>query len=343
LPLYLSILGGSKQSTRGRLALAGIGFTVGLAVVFVVLGMGASVLTRILSAQRSTVLWVAGMTMVAFGVYHVGLFRVPHLERDLRPLFSRIPSPRGFWGAVVFGAAFALGWTPCVGPVLGAALSYAAGHAASPIVAGVELAAYALGLSTPLLVAAFGGSHVLNWTRKLNGTSVAIQRVVGVLLVAMGLLLATDHLALLAPTVSAQAAPTDTAQDDRSAAGCALEGPNSCSLPVAVSNSEPPSSWSTGAPHLVEFMSGHCTVCARMAPLVEDAVRACAVTADTIVQVNVDTAAGRALAARYEVTVVPTFLQIDAQGDELERIIGEQSRAELVLTIADLRGQPCGV
>jgi cytochrome c-type biogenesis protein len=334
LPLYLSVLGGSRRSSRGRLALAGLGFAAGLSLVFVALGMGASVFAATLSSHRRALLVTAGAAMIVLGLQALGVFRLRALDAEARPLLSRVPAPGGFFGGVLFGAAFSLGWTPCVGPVLGAALSYSASHAASPSVAALELGAYALGLSSPLVVAAFGAPRVLELTRKLRGVAPLVQRGVGALLVAMGLLLATDHVGLLAPPAPAVANGTPA---------CDLPGAKACALPDAPETAATTLDLPVGRAHLVEFVSGHCTVCAKMAPVVAELERACTNSDGTIVRVNVDEPHGRTLAAHFGVHVVPTFLELDPSGAELERVIGERSRAELALAVADLRGEACSV
>ncbi|HET7540573.1 MAG TPA: cytochrome c biogenesis protein CcdA [Polyangiaceae bacterium] len=336
LPLYLSVLGGSRESTRGRLALAGVGFVLGMSVVFVCLGLGASVLASTLGAHRRLLLMVAGTVMVLFGAQLVGALQIGSLERDLRPLLARVPAPGGFAGGVLFGAAFSLGWTPCVGPVLGAALSYSASRSSSAALAGAELGVYALGLSTPLLAAAFAAPRVLAFARRARGATPIIQRAMGVLLIALGLFVASDHLGALAPSIGASGQTLESPScEATNATACALPQSNSSGL--AAPADLPP------GPHLIEFFSGHCTVCAKMAPVLAELERRCTSGDGAILRVNVETPAGRALADQYAVRAVPTFLQVDANGREVERVVGELSRSELALALTSVRGERCTV
>ena len=337
LPLYLSLLGGASLGAsdparaRSRLRRAGIGFAIGLSAVFVVLGMGASASARLLVAHHAALSVGAGVLMVLFGAKLLGLLRWRVLDREARPLLERIPSPGGLAGGVLFGAAFAVGWTPCVGPVLGAALTYAASHAASPAVAGVELFAYAAGLSTPLVAAAFAAPKVLAAAKKLSGVTPVVQRVTGALLVATGVLLALGKLDVLAPNATAGTmARLDEHCDTQ--AGCAA--------PSAVSPPGVEAELPSGAPHLVEFMSGHCRVCAKLAPVVAQLEQKCAKDG-SIVRVNVDTPEGNVLATRYGVRVVPTFVEVDAHGREVERIVGETSGDRIAVALGDVRGVAC--
>jgi cytochrome c-type biogenesis protein len=340
LPLYLSLLGGPHDRSRRRLLLAGAGFTLGLSLVFVVLGMGASALASLLSTHRQVLLLATGALMVVLGLKLAGWVRIDALDRDARPLLARVPSPGGFFGGLLFGAAFSLGWTPCVGPVLGAALSYAASHSSSRAVAGAALATYALGLSTPLLAAAASAPRMLALAARARRASPILQRAAGVALVAMGLLMATDRLsAVVEPARWAEALGTKAAAE--SDPSCELSTTHACSLPETLGGDATPLALPSGSPHLVEFVAADCPICAHMAPILREVERACGADDGTIVRVLVDSASGRALAQHFGVHAVPTFLRLDAAGNELERIVGAQPREKLALAVESVRGETC--
>jgi cytochrome c-type biogenesis protein len=334
LPVYVSILGGAGASgsgdevaSRRRLRLAGLGFALGLALVFVALGAGASALASSLAAHRRLVAIVSGALMVLFGAKLAGVLRVPFLDREARPLLGRIPSAGGFSGGLLFGAAFAIGWTPCVGPVLGAALTYAASSGSGVLGGAVQLAAYAAGLATPLVAAAFAAPAAVALSRRILPTTVIFQRASGVLLVGVGLLLATGRLAAITPAQTAVA----SCGSGPEAACTAPEGETAAeALDVPV-----------GRPLVLEFVSGHCAVCARMAPIVDELAALCAKDAGVVVRVQVDDPRGQALAARYGVRFVPTFLAVDASAAEVERVVGEQPRERLASLLTDVRGEAC--
>lgn len=332
LPVYVALLGGTAASeadsarARVRLRLAGIGFAVGLSLVFVALGMGASAAAAALSAHRRALQIAAGVAMFVFGLFLLGLLKLKILDRDARPLLEKAPTPNGFFGGALFGAAFGVGWTPCVGPVLAAALTYAAGSSANAWIAGGKLLAYALGLSTPLVAAAFAAPRVLAWAKALRASTPRLQQVMGVMLIGVGGLFVFDRVGAVAPKAVATQSPADCAS---SATACAK-----------VIDAPPSAEGLKGKPRLVEFVSSNCTVCARMAPVVENVAKKCA-TGDSLLRVAVDDADGQALASRYGVRVVPTFVSVDAVGNEVDRMIGEQSPERIAQAVSDVRGEVC--
>ncbi|HEY5962044.1 MAG TPA: cytochrome c biogenesis protein CcdA [Polyangiaceae bacterium] len=336
LPMYLAVLAGARASgddeprAKQQLRRAGVGFAIGLSCVFIVLGMGASAAAASLVHHRRGIELGAGLLMVLFGAKLLGLLRVPWLDREARPLLARVPNAGGFSGGILFGAAFAVGWTPCVGPVLGAALTYAATRSANPLVAGTMLAAYAAGLATPLLIASFAASRILVLTRQLRSYTPILQRGTGVALITVGALVATHHSppnqsSSSAPVAACESSAKACATGAKAQAGRAAESASLEQLPRG--------------PAMVEFVSGHCSVCKRMHPLVAELERIC--PAGLIARIDVDDVSGQSVAAYYGVTLVPTFVSIDAAGGEVQRAIGEQTRQQLLLALSEIRGVPC--
>ncbi|WP_437998167.1 cytochrome c biogenesis protein/redoxin [Sorangium sp. So ce185] len=338
LPVYLSALGGAgalggpdRAAASRSVRLAGVGFAIGLALVLVALGAGASAIAAALAPHRRALALASGAILALFGAKLLGVLRLPWLEREARPLLARLPAAGGFWGGMLFGIAFAAGWTPCVGPVLGAALTYAASAGASPLAGAVQLGAYAAGLATPLVVAAFVGPAAVALARRLMPATPALQRVTGALLVVLGIAFATGRLDALSPAPAAAVAagaPCDSGSASACAAPTGAVEPGDAALPE-------------GMPRLIEFESAHCAVCERMAPLVKELEARCAKEAGTVLRVRVDDPRGQALAAHYGVRFVPTFLTVDAAGQEVERAVGELPRQRLASLLGDVRGEAC--
>ncbi len=193
VPPYLAYMGGvsvtdmeQDQTARRRVFLAAVFFVLGLSTVFLLLGSAASLAGRQLLAYQDQFTTVAGVVVMIFGAHFLGIFRIPFLDREARVEAG----DRGgsAFGAYVLGLAFAFGWTPCLGPILGTILGLAAteGEVARGT---ILLGSYALGLGVPfLLVAAFfprlGG--FMGWLKRHMGR---IERISGLLLWTVGLMM----------------------------------------------------------------------------------------------------------------------------------------------------------
>jgi cytochrome c-type biogenesis protein len=189
VPVYLSFVSGLSvgEVEKGdrRVVLSTIGFVLGFSIVFTLLGVGVSLLGGLIPSQRVLEI-VAGGILVAFGAVMVGLTVPSFMQRDVRPLLSK--APRGPAGAVVVGAAFALGWTPCVGPVLASILALAAAGS-NPAGGALLLFVYSLGLGIPFLIAGLFVGKALRAFARVRRHLRTIQIISGVLLIVYGALL----------------------------------------------------------------------------------------------------------------------------------------------------------
>lgn len=187
---YLSGLSGLPGRGRTRVAVAAALFVLGFAVVFTAMGATASAVGAALLRSRPVLDVVAGAVVITMGLLTVGILRIPLLTRLWRPDLRRVG--RGPLGAVSLGSAFALGWTPCVGPVLASILATASGTGTVARGA-VLLFAYSLGLGVPFVALAHWidrGGRTPRWLRR---HSRRIEVAGGVLLVAMGIALVTGQ------------------------------------------------------------------------------------------------------------------------------------------------------
>lgn len=185
VPSYLGVLGGGKSPLTRAL-----GFILGFAVVFVALGATASYLGALLAPHKILLGQITSVFIVTFGLVMLGVIRLPFLMRDTR-LMREVEG----YGAVALGAAFAFGWSPCLGPALGSILGLAASSASLPRGVGL-LATYTLGLALPFLAAA------LMW-RSLNLRALArwsgvFEKVGGAVLVVVGVMIFTGEFTRLA-------------------------------------------------------------------------------------------------------------------------------------------------
>ncbi len=200
VPPYLAYMSGISMTdatttgARGRVILPAVFFVMGLSTVFLLLGFTASAFGAFFLQNADWFNTASGLIVMLFGVHFLGILRLPFLERDLR-VDAGDHSGSAF-GAYVLGLAFAFGWTPCIGPQLGAILSMAASEAS--IARGtVLLGVYAIGLGIPfLIVAAFlpqmGG--VLGWMKRHMGR---IEAIMGLMLWTIGLMMLTGGFAAM--------------------------------------------------------------------------------------------------------------------------------------------------
>ncbi len=198
VPPYLAYMGGISVSDmnegtaaeRRKVLAPAFFFVLGLSTVFVIMGFAASAFGRFFLTNQDWFVAAAGIVIMIFGAHFVGVFRIGFMDREMR----MDAGDRGgnVFGAYVLGLAFAFGWTPCIGPILGAILSIAASEA--NVARGTTLLlAYAIGLGIPfLLVAAFFPrlTGLMSWMRRHMEQ---IERVMGLLLWTVGLLMLTGQ------------------------------------------------------------------------------------------------------------------------------------------------------
>jgi cytochrome c-type biogenesis protein len=192
VPSYLAYVGGSAAggaAARGprRLALRNsLLFILGFSLVFIALGASASLLGSLLFRYRELAVRLGGVLIVLFGLLLLGVLKLPAFQREARLRFAGDSSTP--WGAVLLGMAFAAGWTPCIGPVLGGILTLAA--SSGTLTQGtLLLMSYALGLGLPFFLSALALERFLKLSGALRRHLVWVERVAGALLVAAGLLM----------------------------------------------------------------------------------------------------------------------------------------------------------
>lgn len=199
VPPYLAYMGGvsvtemeQTRQARRRVLLCAVFFVLGLSTVFLLLGFAFSSMGRMLLQFQDKFVVIAGVIVMILGAHFIGVFRLGFLDREVRV----DAGDRGgsALGAYVLGLAFAFGWTPCLGPILGAILGLAASE--GDVMRGtVLLAFYALGLGIPfLLVAAFFPrlKGVMGWMKRHMER---IERTSGLLLWTVGLMMLTGQFA----------------------------------------------------------------------------------------------------------------------------------------------------
>ena len=177
--------------SRERLAILGLSlcFVLGFSMVFIAFGAGASALGTLLGQYRYEANIVGGVIVIVFGLFMTGLIKWNWLQRELR-FHGEIKGGRAA-SAGVLGIAFGFGWTPCIGPILGAILTVAATSSSQ---GASLLAIYSLGLGVPFLLAALFTDWFLHNMSKARRFGPWLHRIAGVLLIVMGIAMITGYL-----------------------------------------------------------------------------------------------------------------------------------------------------
>jgi cytochrome c-type biogenesis protein len=199
VPSYVGFLTGMtlpELSDRRRVAAVhALLFVLGFSLVFVLLGASATALGGALKYYQTWIARIGGVLVILFGLVCLGLVRVGALEQERRLQFQH--KPVGYLGSALVGMAFGAGWTPCIGPVLGAILSLAA--TSDSVSRGMLLlAVYSAGLAVPFLLAAVAVESFLGWFQRFRRFLPWVMRVSGILLVLVGVLMVTGQFTRLA-------------------------------------------------------------------------------------------------------------------------------------------------
>ena len=169
-------------------------FIVGFSIVFILLGASATWLGNFLTSKMSVLTRLAGLVIIFFGVYKMGLIRSKLFYKEAR--FDLKQKKFGYIGAVLIGAAFAFGWTPCIGPILAGILAYAG--TLEKVNQGVFLlAVYSLGLGIPFLLTALGINRFWSFFSRIKKYLRVLEVGGGAIMVILGLMIFTNKLILI--------------------------------------------------------------------------------------------------------------------------------------------------
>ena len=169
-------------------------FVSGFSLIFILLGASASFLGQFFKAYELWIARICGVVIIALGLHLAGVFRLLPLMQEKRLHLAN--KPAGYLGTLGVGMAFGAGWTPCIGPVLGAILTY--GFSQDTMWAGVGLlAVYSLGLAIPFLVAALALDWFLGAFKRFRKWIPVVEKASGILLIILGILLLTGSFTIL--------------------------------------------------------------------------------------------------------------------------------------------------
>ncbi len=202
VPVYIGYLGGravggeSNNQNRWITFTHGLAFVVGFSLVFILFNILAAALGGLLLDMRTWLAKLGGVLVIIFGLHMIGVFRIPFLEYDVR--IHTQANPRwGYVSSILMGVFFSAGWAPCIGPILGSIMTFAANGGS--IIKGVLLgSAYSAGLAIPFLLAALGIGWVSIILRKYGKVMRIAEVTMGIMLVLAGVLLFMGSFNILA-------------------------------------------------------------------------------------------------------------------------------------------------
>ncbi len=194
VPAYVGYLGGrtafeveEEEPSRWSVFSHGLAFVIGFSLVFILLGIATSALGNVLNVIKNTLEKIGGIVVVIFGLHMTGIWRIPFLQYDTRSQIKPDQS-KGYLSSLLMGIFFSAGWSPCVGPVLGAILTLSL-SGGSVFTGGTLLAAYSAGLAIPFLIAALGVGWVTKVIRKYGKALHYLEITMGIILIIVGSLL----------------------------------------------------------------------------------------------------------------------------------------------------------
>ena len=204
VPSYISYITGlslerlsdasERQRFRKTIIVNSLLFIAGFSSVFIAFGASASFIGQILIAYQDHIRRIGGLLILIFGLYLLGVLNLNFLATEKRLHFTNRPA--GFVGSFLIGVAFAAGWTPCVGPVLGTILLYAS--TTESLTSGVTLlASYSLGLGLPLFLTALGVDRFLSYFKQVRAYLWGVSTVSGVFLVVVGVMIYANTLTMI--------------------------------------------------------------------------------------------------------------------------------------------------
>jgi cytochrome c-type biogenesis protein len=204
VPAYLGFISGvsvkdieeKKEGADKKIFWNGLFFVIGFSVVFILFGIIAGFAGRALVQYQDILVKIGGVMVVFFGFFMLGIFNLPFLQTDKKISLPSFIKPGNPWSSFIIGATFSIGWSPCVGPILGSILLLA-GTQGSVFSGAILLTIFSFGMGLPFLLVALGVSRATKYIQKIEPVMKWVSIVGGVFLIFLGVLLISNNLSLL--------------------------------------------------------------------------------------------------------------------------------------------------
>lgn len=338
IPIYLSLF--AKDSEKGSSALqtffSSLSFTIGFTLIFTLMGATATAIGQWFASNRVLFQQIGGVIILLLGLRFMGYLNISFLDSLTvrRPTFT---TKLHYLNSFILGLFFSFAWTPCIGSVLGAVLTYTALKTTDPLVGMSYLAIYAIGFASPLLILSLFAGKSISFLARMRNFIPIFEKVTGFLLIIVGFLITTDRVGILNYVL--------TRPPEKSSLALQVEHPNTLSSEEGMQckAEEGVCSASLNRPQMIEFYSPSCPICLQMIPTMNLIRQTCQTKAVEITQINIETPEGRSMARKFGITGIPVFVFIDKDGKEVARLVGYQNIETLTHTISILIGEECPV
>jgi cytochrome c-type biogenesis protein len=201
VPAYLANLAGTASIELDEkrkvlpIFLHSVAFVLGFSILFIGLGASAGLIGSTITAYGELLRIISGIVIIIFGIFLIAAYKIPWLNYEKRMHLQGARNP-GYIRSFLIGGAFAIGWTPCIGPILGSIL-FIASYTQETMKGALLLAAYSLGMGIPFLLIGVAWSYIVPFWRGINRHLVLISILSGILLIIVGILMLTGQLTWL--------------------------------------------------------------------------------------------------------------------------------------------------
>ncbi len=201
VPAYIANLAGASAievNEKRKIwptLLHSIAFVLGFSILFILMGASAGLIGSAITTYAETLRIVSGIVVIIFGIFLIAAYKIPWLNYEKRLHLQGARNP-GYLRSMLIGSAFAVGWTPCIGPILGSIL-FIASYTQETAKGALLLAAYSLGMGVPFLLIGLAWSYIMPFWKSLNRHLSLISIISGILLIIVGVLMLTGQLTWL--------------------------------------------------------------------------------------------------------------------------------------------------
>jgi cytochrome c-type biogenesis protein len=312
IPIYFSILLEGIESTRLNLLSRSSIFSLGFLIIYVILGLSASSIGQVLTNYKLSLYLLSSFILIIFALHLLKIIKFNFLNKIIK--INKAPkNSNGFISSFILGIVFALGWSPCAGPIIGAVLTYTATTSNDPLIGASYLLSYGLGISIPLILLSLFIEHSRALIKKINPYLPKLEKLTGliILLLALNMIYSSGIIELIFYKEKTAQGKTIILPEDNQGI------------------------------RVIKFYSSGCDVCKQMEPIIEKIKKHCSKNNVDLVSLNIDQAQNRLLSIKYGVSVVPTFVFFDRNGKMVSKLIGYNPGEKILEHIGMVMGRVC--